>query len=75
MNGISIDLEAVETNILISKMTGKPTAPELAARLKKRNILVGSVGNDVVRLVTHLDVDRAACITAAEALAEETQAA
>ena len=75
MNGISIDLEAVETNILICKMTGNLTASELAARLKKRNILVGSVGNDVVRLVTHLDVNRAACITAAEVLAEVTQAA
>jgi hypothetical protein len=27
-----------------------------------------------MRLVTHLDVDRAACITAAEALTEEIEA-
>jgi threonine aldolase len=75
MNGISIDLETVETNILVFRTTGKLSAPDLVARLKKRNILVSSLGPSMIRIVTHLDVDRAACIAAADALAEETEAA
>ncbi|MGA3372681.1 MAG: beta-eliminating lyase-related protein [Terracidiphilus sp.] len=38
-------------------------------------ILASAVGPATIRLVTHLDVDRAACVTAAEALAEEIEAA
>jgi hypothetical protein len=34
---------------------------------------MSAVGPKTVRLVTHLDVDRTACITAAEALAEEIE--
>jgi threonine aldolase len=47
----------------------------LVARLKKRNIFMSAVGPDTIRIVTHLDVDRAACVAAAEALAEEIEAA
>ena len=75
MNGISIDLDSVETNILVFRTTGKMSAPELVARLKKRNILVSSLGPNMIRIVTHLDVDHAACVASAEALAEETEAA
>jgi hypothetical protein len=32
-----------------------------------------AVGPDAVRLVTHLDVSRSDCMTAAEALAEEIE--
>ena len=56
-------------------MNGKLTAAELVTRLKKRNILVSALGKNLIRLVTHLDVDRAACVAAAEALAEEIEAA
>ena len=38
-------------------------------------MLMSAVGQDAIRLVTHLDVDRAACVTAAEVLAEEIEAA
>jgi hypothetical protein len=40
-----------------------------------RGILANAVGPDAMRLVTHLDVDRAACVAAAEALTEEIEAA
>jgi threonine aldolase len=73
--GVQIDLDAVETNIVIFKLAGGRSASALTARLKARGILMSAVGPDTVRLVTHLDVDRAACITAAEALAEEIAAA
>ena len=71
MEGVAIDLDAVETNIVIFRLTGGLSAAELVARLKKRGILASTVGPDAIRLVTHLDVDRAACVTAAEALADE----
>jgi threonine aldolase len=73
--GVEIDLDAVETNIVIFKLAGGRSALALTARLKARGILMSAVGPNTVRLVTHLDVDRTACITAAEALAEEIEAA
>jgi threonine aldolase len=75
MEGVSIDLNLVETNIVIFRLTGALSAPDLVARLKARGILAGTVGPDAIRLVTHNDVSRAQCITAAEALTEELEAA
>jgi threonine aldolase len=75
MEGVEIDLDAVETNIVIFKVRGGRSAAELTARLKARGILMSAVGPNSVRLVTHLDVDRAACVLAAEALTEEIEAA
>lgn len=79
MEGVSIDLDGVETNIVIFKLTESPnpglTAANLAARMKARGVLVSTVGRDAIRLVTHRDVDRGACITAAELLTEELEAA
>jgi hypothetical protein len=37
--------------------------------------LASAFGQDAIRLVTHLDADRAACVTAAQALTEEIEAA
>ena len=71
--GVEIDLDAVETNIVIFKLDGGRSASALTARLKARGILMSAVGPNTVRLVTHLDADRTACITAAEALAEEIE--
>jgi threonine aldolase len=70
MEGVSIDLDAVETNIVIFQVTGGRVAEDVAARLKERGILMSPVANNSIRLVTHLDVDRGACLVAAEALAE-----
>jgi threonine aldolase len=75
MEGVSIDPDAVETNIVIFRLTGSLTASDLVARLKARGILASAVGPDAIRLVTHHDVNRGACITAAEALTEEIEAA
>jgi threonine aldolase len=72
---VKIDLKAVETNIVIFRLTGGLKAAELSARLKARGILANAVGPDAMRLVTHLDVDRAACVAAAEALTEVIEAA
>jgi threonine aldolase len=71
---VEIDFDAVETNIVIFRLTGGLSAAELSARLKARNILANAVGPDAMRLVTHLNVDRDASVKAAEALAEEIEA-
>jgi threonine aldolase len=51
------------------------TAADLVERLKTRDILASTVGPDAIRLVTHHDVNRGACIAASEALTEEIEAA
>ena len=75
MEGVLIDLDAVETNIVIFRVAAPVSVADLLARLKARGILAGAVGTDAIRLVTHHDVSRGACITAAEALSEEIEAA
>ena len=72
---VDIDLDTVETNIVIFGLKPKRSASKLTARLKERGVLMSAVGQNSVRLVTHLDVDRAACVKAADVLAEEIAAA
>ena len=74
-DNVVIDIDAVETNIVIFKLTGGLSAADVVARLKAHGILASAFAHDAIRLVTHLDVDRAACVTAAEALAAEIEAA
>jgi threonine aldolase len=61
-----IDPAEVETNIVVV-----PTddAPGLVARCRDEGVLVGAVGSDVVRVVTHLDVSASDAKTAAAVLA------
>jgi threonine aldolase len=75
IESVEIDLDAVETNIVVFRLKGGISAADLVARLKAREILASAVGPATIRMVTHLDVDRAACVTAAEALTEEIEAA
>ncbi len=75
IGSVAIDLDAVETNIVVFKLTGGLSAADLVQRLKSRGILASAFASDAIRLVTHLDVDRAACITVADALTEEIAAA
>jgi len=74
-DNVVIDIDAVETNIVIFRLTGGLSAADVVARLKAHGILASAFAHDAIRLVTHLDVDRAACVTAAEALAAEIEAA
>lgn len=74
MDGVSIDPKTVETNIVIFRLTGKVTAADLVAGLKARGILASAVGPDAIRLVTHHDVNRTACLKAVEALTEIIEA-
>jgi threonine aldolase len=70
---IDIDLDAVETNIVIFKLTGELSATELVAKLKARGVLMSTVGPDAIRAVTHHDVSRGDCLAAIEALSAEVQ--
>ena len=73
IDDVEIDLETVETNIVIFKLKHGQSAEGLAQRLKARGILISAIGPHAIRLVTHHDVNRAACEAAAEALAQEAE--
>jgi len=68
---VEIDLDSVETNIVIFEVRGGVTATELVARMKERGVLASSLGPNSIRLVTHHDVSRDACVRAAEVMTEE----
>jgi threonine aldolase len=64
---VEIDLAAVETNILVFNLKSRKPA-EVVAALKAKGVLIGVTGPRTVRIVTHHDVDREACIQAADIL-------
>jgi threonine aldolase len=67
--GITIDPAKVATNIVIFDVsgTGVPSV-EISWRLKQRGVLLNAVNEQLMRAVTHYDVDRAACEQALEAM-------
>jgi threonine aldolase len=69
-----IDLSGVQTNIVIFKLKQGGDAAAYTAALKAKGILASAIGPHAVRLVTHRDVDRAACERAAGVLREVLQA-
>jgi threonine aldolase len=67
--GIAIDPAKVQTNILIFDISGTGlSTSEFSARLKSRSVLVNGINAREMRIVTHYDVDRAACQQALEAI-------
>jgi threonine aldolase len=71
-----IDMEAVETNIVIFKLRkdGQPNAGDavaFTAALKEKGVLVSAIDPHTVRFVTHYDVDREACVRAATIVTEQ----
>ena len=68
-NGLEINPDHVESNIIIFKVT-KPnlTAADLAGRLKEQGILVLDFGPQSIRAVTSLEVDRAGIDRAIDAI-------
>lgn len=68
--GLAVDTARVHTNIvMVDLMDENLDAHDLAARAAERGLGVGAMSARRVRLVTHLDVDRAACTRAVEILA------
>jgi len=69
--GIRLDPERVQTNIIIFDITGTGLAiREITSRLKARGVLMSSANARQMRAVTHYDVSREDCATAASAMAE-----
>lgn len=67
--GIKIDLATVQTNIIIADVSASSmSAAEFCLRLSESNVLAGTASAEGVRLVTHLDVDRAGCERAVAAV-------
>ncbi len=62
---VELDPTLVQTNIVIFSLRGEGDAEALVSALASRGVLAGTVGPHSIRLVTHHDVDRAACERAA----------
>jgi len=73
IESVEIDVDGVETNIVIFTMKAGMSATELVNRLKARGILASTLGPKMIRLVTHHDVSREQCVKAAETLTEELE--
>jgi threonine aldolase len=54
---LRFDTEAIETNIVVSKVTDGTPAADLVAELAEVGVLCASLDDRTVRFVTHLDVD------------------
>lgn len=67
--GYSINPANVQTNIVIFEITKQGFgALDVTRKLAERNVLASGISATQVRLVTHMDVDRAGCEVALEAL-------
>jgi threonine aldolase len=66
--GVTLDPATVETNIVVFRL---PEADRFCARLEaEHGVRMGALGPDVVRAVTHLDVDPAGVHRAVDAAAK-----
>jgi threonine aldolase len=69
MAGVSLDVAAVETNIVVFDLSQSEfDAPHVVAKLAERNVLANALDRQHIRLVTHCDVDRTRCEEALFAL-------
>ena len=66
-----IDLDGVQTNIVIFSLRDGGAAANFCAALKTKGVLASAIGPHAVRFVTHFDVSREMCQQAAEIVAEE----
>ena len=67
LDGITIDMESVETNIIIADIASDlMSADQFQARLEQANVHCFSIAPQRVRLVTHLDVSAEQCQKALE---------
>jgi threonine aldolase len=69
--GIKVDPAKVVTNIVICDINGTGmVSADFSRKLAEKNVLCGSVNHELVRFVTHMDVDRTGCERAVEAVKE-----
>lgn len=68
---IVLDLATVQTNIVVFHLAPEaPSAADFAARARERGLLVSIFGPRTIRAVTHLDVTREQCESAAQLMIE-----
>jgi threonine aldolase len=70
IEGVSVDLDTVQTNIVIFQTTPSIEQAEFVAQMKERGVLVSNYGTRGVRMVTHYEIDDAAIDTALSAAAD-----
>jgi threonine aldolase len=71
MDGIAIDLDTVQTNIVIFDVGGTDrSAPEVCAAWKDKGVLTLPISETRIRLVCHLDVDFEHCQKAVQRFRE-----
>jgi len=71
---VRIDLGRLETNIVVFHLQpGAPDAAEVVRRAGDEGVLVLAFAERTVRAVTHLDVDREACLRGADVLARAAE--
>jgi threonine aldolase len=69
--GVSLEIETVQTNIVIWQMTAdEPDAATVVAKAKAAGVLISALGARTLRAVTHMDVNTEQCLHAAKALAD-----
>ncbi len=69
--GLRIDPAKVKSNILFFDVTGTGlTAQEVSKRLAAQGVLANATNAQLIRMVTHLNVDRSGCERAMKALRE-----
>ena len=69
--GFKIDPVTVQTNIVLCDITRTGmTSGEISCSLAGRKVMTGGVGPELLRFVTHLDVDREECAQALAVIAE-----
>ena len=62
LRGIKLDSENVQTNIVVFDITGTGMDSGVFTRkLMEKNVLASGISPTEIRVVTHIDVDRAAC--------------
>lgn len=59
LSGVHVDLDTVQTNIVIFHLTGSVSGPALVAQLRERGVLANATGPQSVRFVTHKDISPA----------------
>lgn len=67
IEGVSIDLDLVQTNLIYFDVAGAP-ATEVEARLRAQGVSLLAVGPHTLRAVTHKDVSRQDCMTALQVM-------
>jgi threonine aldolase len=71
IDGLTVDVDTVDTNIVMVDLDPRlGTAAALEGRARELDLAFVCTGPQRVRLVTHHDVDRAACTRAVEIFAE-----